>query len=144
MQDNKELNELIDDVEDKKYIEFAKKAKKSLEDKIRNNPKITKSKAELDRLNSLKDAFVALQKDKKVTPEEPKEEPTDIEEPTEPKEEPTDIEEPTEPKEEPKEEPTDIEEPKEEPTDIEEPKEEPTDIEEPKEEPTEPTKDEDK
>lgn len=70
-----EVKEAISDAENKKFSEFSKKVKTSLEDKLRNNPVVKSKGDELKNLQKMKDTFAQI---KKVEPEiEPEETPTE-------------------------------------------------------------------
>lgn len=79
------MKEAISDAENKKFSEFSKKVKTSLEDKLRNNPVIKAKGDELKNLQKMKDTFAQIK-----TKEEPKaEEP--IETPEAPEETPAEV-----------------------------------------------------
>jgi len=69
--ENNEVEEAISDVEQKKFSDFSKKVKTSLEDKLRNNPTIKDKGSELQKLQSMKDTFAKISEPK--TPAAPAE-----------------------------------------------------------------------
>jgi hypothetical protein len=54
------MKEVLSDVEQKKFSEFSKKVKTSLEDKLRNNPVVTAKANELEKLSKMKDTFASI------------------------------------------------------------------------------------
>lgn len=56
------MKEAISDAENKKFSEFAKKTKTSLEDKLRNNPTIKAKGEELRNLQKMRDTFAQIKK----------------------------------------------------------------------------------
>jgi hypothetical protein len=54
------MKEVLSDVEQKKFSEFSKKVKTSLEDKLRNNPVVTAKADELGKLSKMKDTFASI------------------------------------------------------------------------------------
>jgi len=68
-----EVTEAISDIENKKFSEFSKKVKISLEDKLRNNPTIKSKGEEISKLQKMKDTFAQI-KGKEETKVEPKKE----------------------------------------------------------------------
>jgi c-di-AMP phosphodiesterase-like protein len=65
-----EIKEVISAVENKKFSEFSKKVKTSLEDKLRNNNKIKDAGDELLKMQKMKDTFAKIQDNNtEVTPE---------------------------------------------------------------------------
>jgi len=52
-----EIKEVISHAEKKEFSKFADKVKTSLEDKLRNNPKIKDGAEELMKMQRMKDAF---------------------------------------------------------------------------------------
>lgn len=74
--------EVIDLANDKKFSEFSKAVKKTLDDKLRNHPTIVAQAAELDKFKNAKEIFA------KISEPEPTEEP-EIE-PVEPEKTPED------------------------------------------------------
>lgn len=52
-----EIKEVISHAEKKEFSKFADKVKTSLEDKLRNNPKIKDAGEELMKMQKMKDAF---------------------------------------------------------------------------------------
>jgi len=52
-----EIKEVISHAEKKEFSKFADKARVSLEDKLRNNPKIKDGAEELMKMQRMKDAF---------------------------------------------------------------------------------------
>jgi len=52
-----EIKEVIDYADQKEFSKFADKVKTSLEDKLRNNPKIKDGAKELEKIQKMKDAF---------------------------------------------------------------------------------------
>jgi hypothetical protein len=86
-----EVAEAISDIENKKFTEFSKKVKTSLEDKLRNNPTITAKGEELEKLQSMKNTFAKISNPTTKTPEVKVETPKVEEEPEakEPNIEPT-------------------------------------------------------
>ena len=77
-----EVKEAISDVENKKFTDFSKKVKTSLEDKLRNNPTIKSKGEELNKLQSMKDTFAKISEPKATPTTEPVVEPTPAPEPT--------------------------------------------------------------
>jgi hypothetical protein len=65
------LDELLSDIENKKFSDFSDKVKKSLTDKVNSNPDVQKFKKELERIEALQNAFKSIQSTYGV--EEPKE-----------------------------------------------------------------------
>ena len=65
-----QLEEIITDVENKKFSEFSKKVKISLEDKLRDNPIINKKAEELSRLQSMKDTFASIETNSETNSED--------------------------------------------------------------------------
>lgn len=59
------LNEILSDLENKRFSDFSDKVKQSLMDKVASNPKIVDFKKELQRIDSLNQAFKAIQNDYK-------------------------------------------------------------------------------
>ena len=62
------MKEAISDVEAKKFTEFSKKVKTSLEDKLRNNSTVKNAKDEIEKLDAMKDLFAKIS-DKDVSRE---------------------------------------------------------------------------
>jgi len=56
------MKEAISAAENKKFSEFSKKVKTSLEDKLRNNPTIKAKGDELRKMQSMKDTFAKISK----------------------------------------------------------------------------------
>jgi hypothetical protein len=56
------MKEALTDIEQKKFSEFSKKVKTSLEDKLRNNPTIKAKGEELKNLSKMKDTFASIKK----------------------------------------------------------------------------------
>jgi hypothetical protein len=54
------MKEVLSDVEQKRFSEFSKKVKTSLEDKLRNNPVIKSKSEELQKLSNMKDTFASI------------------------------------------------------------------------------------
>jgi cell fate (sporulation/competence/biofilm development) regulator YmcA (YheA/YmcA/DUF963 family) len=54
------VKEAISSAENKKFTEFSKKVKTSLEDKLRNNPTIKSKGEELKNLQKMKDTFAQI------------------------------------------------------------------------------------
>lgn len=75
------MKEAIGDAEKNKFSEFSKKVKTSLEDKLRNNPKMKAATDKQEQLQKTKDAFAAIAKSKEEQKEEPKAEETPAAEP---------------------------------------------------------------
>ena len=73
---NEAKNEAISHAEKKEFSKFADKVKTSLEDKLRNNPKIKSKGDELKNYQNMKDTFTQIK-----GKEETKEVPTPEEEP---------------------------------------------------------------
>ena len=69
------MKEAISAAENKKFSEFSKKVKTSLEDKLRDNPTIKGKGDELKNLQNMKDTFAKIKK----SGEETQSEPTNIE-----------------------------------------------------------------
>jgi hypothetical protein len=57
------MKEAIGDAENNKFSEFSKKIKTSLEDKLRNHPKIKSSGDDIKKLSKMKDAFAKITND---------------------------------------------------------------------------------
>lgn len=56
------MREAISDAENKKFSEFSKKVKTSLEDKLRDNPIIKSKGDELKNLQNMRDNFAKIKK----------------------------------------------------------------------------------
>ena len=57
------MREAIGAAEQSKFSEFSKKVKTSLEDKLRNHPKIKDGADKIEQSNKLKDAFAKISQD---------------------------------------------------------------------------------
>ena len=55
-----EIKEVIDYADQKEFSKFADKVKTSLEDKLRNNPKIKDGAKELEKIQKMKEKFVYI------------------------------------------------------------------------------------
>jgi len=71
------MKEAISAAENKKFSEFSKKVKTSLEDKLRNNPTIKAKGDELRKMQSMKDTFAKISKSEPTDNNTQKSEPTD-------------------------------------------------------------------
>ena len=80
------MKEAISDAENKRFSEFSKKAKTSLEDKLRSNPTIQSKGEELKKLQSMKNTFAKVSEPSKTEPEVTTEVTPEPAEPTEPAE----------------------------------------------------------
>ena len=64
------MNEVITDVENNKFSDFSAKVKKSLEDKLANNPKVQSAADKINKLDNINKLFKQIQgDDKPVTPD---------------------------------------------------------------------------
>jgi hypothetical protein len=70
------MKEAITAAEQKKFSEFSKKVKTSLEDKLRNHPKVKSAQASIEDMESIKAKFAEIEKSNMT-----KTEPTDTDTP---------------------------------------------------------------
>lgn len=77
------MKEAISDADNKKFSEFSKKVKTSLEDKLRSNPTVLAKAEELRNLQNMKDVFAQIKPVVPTPTVEPEKEETPLVIPTE-------------------------------------------------------------